>query len=135
MSDTTTESRLALDDVIERIAATTFDTTLFTVYTNTRRAQQRAVKGQYPHLVVVGKVSQRVEMVGMVETAESLHNLDAAARRWRTLELLQAAIYLYVPCGHCADARTLCLRERLRVSDFRHYWVDDEGLQVQKCFA
>lgn len=135
MSDTTTAPQLALDDVIARLAATAFDTTRFTVYTNTRRAQPRAVKGQYPHLVVVGKVSQRVEMVGMVETAESLHNLEAAARRWRTLEPLQAAIYLYVPRGHCADARTLCLRERIRVSDFRHYWVDDAGFQVQKCFA
>jgi hypothetical protein len=135
MSQATTASTLSRDDVIERIAATAFDTTIFTVYTNTKRAQQRAVKGQYPHLVVVGKVSQRVEIVGMVETADSLHDLEAAARRWRTLEPLQAAIYLYVPHGYGAEARTLCLRQHLRVSDFRHYWVDDAGLHLQKCFA
>jgi hypothetical protein len=135
MSEMTTTSTVSLDDLVERIAEKTFDTRLFTVYTNTKRAQRRAVKGRYPHLVVVGKVSQRVEMVGMVETAESLHDFAAAARRWRTLELLQAAMYLYVPQGFCADARTLCLRERIRISDFRHYWADDDGLHVEKCFA
>jgi hypothetical protein len=135
MSESTTASTISHDDVVERIAQTAFDTRLFTVYTNTKRAQQRAVKGQYPHLVVVGKVSQRVEMVGMVETVDSLHHLAAAAKRWQTLEPLQAAMYLYVPRGYCADARTLCLRECIRISDFRHYWMEDAGLQVQKCFA
>jgi hypothetical protein len=135
MSETMTDPTISLDDLIERIAATTFNTGLFAVYTNTKRAQRQAVKGQYPHLVVVGKMSQRVEMVGMVETAESLHNLEAAARRWRALEPLQAARYLYVPRGHGADARTLCLREGIHISDFRHYWMDDTELQVQKCFA
>jgi hypothetical protein len=135
MSEMTTTSTVSLDDLVERIAEKTFDTRLFTVYTNTKRAQRRAVKGRYPHLVVVGKASQRVEMVGMVETADSLHNFAAAARRWRALEPLQAAMYLYVPRGFCADARTLCLRERIRISDFRHYWTDDEGFHVEKCFA
>jgi len=126
---------VSLDALIERIATTAFNTELFTVYTNTRRVQQRAVKGQYPHLVVVGNVSRRVEMVGMVETIETLNNLDAAARRWRTLEPLQAAAYLYVPRYHGADARTLCLRDHIRLSDFRHYWEDDNGFHVEKCFA
>jgi hypothetical protein len=129
------DGSLSLEDLIERIAETAFNTSVFTVYTNTKRAQQRAVKGQYPHLVGVGKVSQRVEIVGMVETGESLRDLDAAARRWRALEPLQAAVYLYVPRGCGTDARALCLRERIRVSDFRHYWMDEEGLHVQKCFA
>ncbi|MGQ4810048.1 hypothetical protein NKDENANG_03493 [Candidatus Entotheonellaceae bacterium PAL068K] len=135
MSPATTENTMSVDDVIERIAATAFSPETFAVYTNTRRAQQRAVKGQYPHLVVVGKTSQRVEMVGLVETAASLHGRQAAAKRWRTLEPLQAATYLYVPRGYGADARTLCLRERLPISDFRHYWLDDEGFHVAKCFA
>jgi hypothetical protein len=135
MNEATTASTMSLDDLIERIAETACNTNVFTVYTNTKRAQHRAVKGQYPHLVVVGKVSQRVEMVGMVETAESLHDLRAAARRWQALEPLQAAMYLYVPHGYGTDARALCLREHIRISDFRHYWVDDEGLHVQKCFA
>ncbi len=135
MSDATTATTLSQDEIIERLAQTAFNTNLFTVYANTRQTQQRPVKGQYPHLVVIGKTSQRVEIVGMVETVESLHDPQAAARRWRTLEPLQAAIYLYVPRGHCADARTLCLREGIRVSDFRHYWVDETGLHVQKCFA
>jgi hypothetical protein len=129
------DSSVLHDDLIVRIAETTFDTQLFTVYTNTKRTQTRAVKGRYPHLVVVGKVSQHVEMVGMVETVETLHDLDAAARRWHTLEPLQAAMYLYVPRGHCADARTLCLREHIRISDFRHYWFDNDGFHVHKCFA
>ena len=72
MSKTTTQNAMSLDDLIERIAATAFNTTLFTVYTNSKRVQHRAVKGQYPHLVVVGKVSARVEMVGMVETRISI---------------------------------------------------------------
>ena len=135
MSEATTENTTSLDNAIERIAATTFSPDIFTVYTNTRSAQHRAVKGQYPHLVVVGKVSQRVEIVGLVETAASLHGMEAAAKRWRTLESLQAAAYLYVPRGACAEARTLCLRERLPISDFRHYWVDGEGFHVEKCFA
>jgi hypothetical protein len=135
MSETTTQHAVSLDDVIERIAVTAFNTALFTVYTNTKRAQHRAVKGQYPHLVVVGKVSARVEMVGMVESAATLHNLDAAARRWQTLEPLQAAAYLYVPRNYGADARTRCLRDNIRISDFRHYWEDDDGFHVEKCFA
>ena len=136
MSEATTAPSLSHDELTERIAARTIDTTRFTVYTNTKRAQTRAVKGQYPHIVAVGKGSHRVEMVGMVETAESLHNLASAARRWRTLAPLQAAMYLYVPKGHCADARTLCLRELIRISDFRHYWFDEDGqLHVEKCFA
>jgi hypothetical protein len=135
MSEATIDSSVLLDDLIARIAETAFDTQRFTVYTNTKRAQTRAVKGHYPHLVVVGKVSQRVEMVGMVETAETLHDLDAAARRWRVLDPLQAAIYLYVPRGHCVDARALCLRERIHISDFRHYWFDDDGFHIHKCFA
>ncbi len=135
MNQATTENAMSLDDAIERIATTAFNMAIFAVYTNTRRAQQRAVKGQYPHLVVVGKTSQRVEMVGLVETAASLHGMEAAAKRWRTLAPLQAAAYLYVPRGSCADARTLCLRELLHISDFRHYWLDDEGFHVTKCFA
>jgi hypothetical protein len=135
MSETTTASPISHDEVVERIAQHAFDTRLFTVYTNTKRAQPRAVKGQYPHLVVVGKVSQRVEIVGMVETADSLHDATAAARRWRPLALLQAAMYLYVPRGYCTEARALCLRELIRISDFRHYWTDEDGLHVQKCFA
>ena len=135
MRETIVQPALSLDALIERIAATAFNMALFTVYTNTRHAQQRAVKGQYPHLVVVGNVSRRVEIVGMVETVETLHNLAAAARRWRTLEPLQAAAYLYVPRQHGADARTLCLRDHIRMSDFRHYWEDDDGFHVEKCFA
>jgi hypothetical protein len=135
MPETTIDSSIFLDDLIARIAETTFDTQRFTVYTNTKRTQTRPVKGRYPHLVVVGKVSRRVEMVGMVETAETLHNLEAAARRWKTLDPLQSAMYLYVPRGHCAEARTLCLRQGVRISDFRHYWFDDNGFHVEKCFA
>jgi hypothetical protein len=117
------------------IAERAFDTHIFTVYTNSQRALQRPVKGQYPHLVAVGKVDQRVEIVGMVETVESLHDLDTAARRWRSLEHLQAAIYLYVPRGYCTDARALCLRQHIHISDFRHYWFEDEELHVTRCFA
>jgi hypothetical protein len=135
MSETMTASALSHDEVIERIAQQAIDSNIFTVYTNTQRAQTRAVKGHYPHIVGTGRVSKRVEFVGMVETAERLHDLAAAARRWRTLERLQAAMYLYVPKGYCADARALCLRETIRISDFRHYWFDDEGLHVEKCFA
>ena len=135
MSATTPDPAIAHDDLVVRLAEHAFDRRIFTVYTNTQRALQRSVKGQYPHLVAVGKVDQRVEMVGMVETVESLHDLDAAARRWRPLEHLQAAMYLYVPRGYCADARTLCLRQRLHISDFRHYWFEDEALHVARCFA
>jgi hypothetical protein len=135
MSETAIASAVSHDDLVERIAEKAFDTRLFMVYTNTKRAQRRGVKGCYPHLVAVGKVSQQVEMVGMVETADSLHDFAAAARRWRTLEPLQAAMYLYVPRGYCTEARALCLRKRLRISDFRHYWMDDAGLHVEKCFA
>ncbi len=135
MSEATTASSVSHDDVIERIAQQAIDTAIFTVYTNTRRAQQRAVKGQYPHIVGIGKTSQRVELVGIVETAESLHHLDAAVRRWRTLAPLQAAMYLYVPKGYCADARTLCLRKTIHMSDFRHYWLDEDSLHLEKCFA
>ena len=135
MSQTTTQNAVSLDDLIERIAATAFNTELFTVYTNTKRVQQRAVKGQYPHLMVVGKVSARVEMVGMVETVETLHNLDAAARRWRTLEPLQAAAYLYVPRNYAPDVRARCRRDKIRISDFRHYWEDASGFHLEKCFA
>jgi hypothetical protein len=135
MSEATAAISLSHDELTERIAAH-IDTTHFTVYTNTKRAQMRPVKGQYPHIVAVGKGNQLVEIVGMVETAESLHNLAVAARRWCTLAPLQAAIYLYVPKGYCADARALCLRELIRISDFRHYWFDEEGqLRVEKCFA
>jgi hypothetical protein len=136
MSEATTAISLSHDELTERIATHTIDPTHFTIYTNTKRAQTRPVKGQYPHIVAVGKGNQLVEMVGMVETAESLHNLAAAARRWRPLAPLQAAMYLYVPKGYCADARALCLRELIRISDFRHYWFDEEGrLHVEKCFA
>jgi hypothetical protein len=135
MSETTLDMAITHDDLVARIAERAFDTRIFTVYTNTRRALQRPVKGQYPHIVAVGKVDQRVEMVGMVETAESLHDLDPAARRWRALEHLQAAIYLYVPRGYCTDARALCLRQQIRVSDFRHYWFEGEELRVTRCFA
>jgi hypothetical protein len=134
MSDTTLATAITHDDLVARIAERAFDTHIFTVYTNTQRALQRSVKGQYPHLVAVGKVDQRVEMVGMVETVESLHNLDAAARRWCSLEHLQAALYLYVPRGYCTDARTLCLRQHIRISD-RHYWFEGEELHVTRCFA
>ncbi len=135
MSEATTAGALSQDDLIERIAREAIDASIFNAFTNNSRAQQRAVKGQYPHIVGVGKTSERVEMVGMVETAESLHNLDAAARRWRTMDRLQAAMYIYMPKGYCADARTLCLRETIRVSDFRHYWLDDDGLHLERCFA
>ena len=135
MSEATLDTAIAHDELVARIAKRAFDTRIFTVYTNTQRALQRPVKGQYPHLVAVGKVDQRVEIVGMVETVESLHDLDAAARRWRALEHLQAAVYLYVPRGYCTDARALCLRQRIRISDFRHYWFEDEELHVTRCFA
>jgi hypothetical protein len=135
MSETTLDTAIAHDALVARIAERAFDTHIFTVYTNTQRALQRPVKGQYPHLVAVGKVDQRVEMVGMVETVERLHDLDAAARRWRALEHLQAAIYLYVPRGYCTDARTLCLRQHIHISDFRHYWFEGEELHVTRCFA
>ena len=147
MSDTALATAMSHDELVARIAERAFDTRIFTVYTNTQRSLQRPVKDQYPHIVALGKVDQRVEMVGMVETAESLHDLDAAARRWRTLEHLQAAMYLYVPRGYCTDARALCLRQHIRISDFRHYWFEgDEGpdgptptqsrqLHVERCFA
>ena len=111
------------------------NTNIFTIYTNTGRALQRPVKDQYPHLVAVGRVSRKVEIVGMVETDDSLRDLDAAMRRWRALEHLQAAAYLYVPRGRGADARTLCLRETVHISDFRHYWFDGETLCLARCFA
>jgi hypothetical protein len=135
MSAATTANEISHDEWIERIVARAIDASIFTAYINNRRVQQRAVKGQYPHIVGVGNTSQRVEMVGMVETAKSLHDLDAAARRWRPLDRLQAAIYLYVPKGYCADARALCLRQTIRVSDFRHYWLDADGLHIERCFA
>jgi hypothetical protein len=135
MSETTTASPIAFEDLVARLAAEAFDSRIFIVYTNTGQALQRPVKGQYPHLVAVGKVEQRVEMVGIVETEESLHDLEAAARRWRALEHLQAAIYLYVPRGSCPDARALCLRKKIPVSDFRHYWFADGHLHVTRCFA
>jgi hypothetical protein len=136
MSEATIAPSVSHDELTERIATHTLDTTRFTVYTNTKRAQTRAVKGQYPHIVAMGKRSHLVEIVGMVETTESLNNLASAARRWRTLAPLQAATYLYVPKGYCADARTLCLRELIRISDFRHYWFAEDGqLHVEKCFA
>ena len=135
MSDTLLDTAMTHDELVARIAECAFDTRLFTVYTNTQRALQRPVKGQYPHIVAVGKVDQQVEIVGMVETAESLHDLEAAGRRWRSLEHLQAAMYLYVPRGSCTDARTLCLRQGIRISDFRHYWYEGEELHVTRCFA
>ena len=125
----------ALEDLVERIASQAFDTTIFKIYTNTTRDLQRPVKDQYPHLVAVGRVSQKVEIVGMVETDASLQDLDAAMRRWRALEHLQAATYLYVPRGRGADARTLCLRETVRISDFRHFWFEDQNLCLERCFA
>ena len=124
-----------LEDLIERIASQAFDANIFTIHTNTGRALQRPVKDQYPHLVAVGRVSRKVEIVGMVETDDSLRDLDAAMRRWRALEHLQAAAYLYVPRGRGADARTLCLRETVHISDFRHYWFDGETLCLERCFA
>jgi len=129
------DTAMAHDELVARIAARAFDPRIFTVYTNTQRVLQRPVKGQYPHLVAVGKVDQRVEVVGMVETVESLHDLDVAARRWRPLEHLQAAMYLYVPRGYCTDARALCLRQHIRISDFRHYWFEGDALHVERCFA
>ena len=133
--NTATTRPVILEDLIERIASQAFDASIFTLYTNTARALQRPVKDQYPHLVAVGRVSQKVEIVGMVETDDSLHDLDAAMRRWRALEHLQAAAYLYVPNGRGADARTLCLRETVRISDFRHYWFDGDTLRLERCFA
>lgn len=124
-----------LEDLIERIASQAFDTNIFTIYTNTGRTLQRPVKDQYPHLVAIGRVSQKVEIVGMVETDESLRDLNAAMRRWRALAHLQAATYLYVPRGRGADARTLCLRETVLISDFRHYWFDSETLCLERCVA
>ena len=135
MSEATLDTAMTHDDLVTRIAGRAFDRNIFTVYTNTQRSLQRPVKGQYPHLVAVGKVDQRVEMVGMVETVERLHDLDAAARRWRALEHLQAAIYLYVPRGYCTDARALCLRQHIHISDFRHYWFEGAELHVTRCFA
>ncbi len=135
MSETMPGTAITHDDLVARIAAQAFDTRLFTVYTNTQRTLQRPVKGQYPHLVAVGAVDQRVAIVGMVETVESLHDLEAAARRWHPLEHVQAAMYLYVPRGYCADARTLCLRQHIRISDFRHYWFTGLVLHVERCFA
>jgi hypothetical protein len=134
MSAPTADTTMTHDELVARIAQA-FDTHIFTVYTNTQRTLQRSVKGQYPHLVAVGKVDQRVEIVGMVETVEGLQDLDAAARRWRPLAALQAAMYLYVPRGYCTDARTLCLRQGIRISDFRHYWCEDDTLHVERCFA
>ena len=131
----TTTRPVILEDLIERIASQAFDTNIFTIHTNTGRALQRPVKDQYPHLVAVGRVSGKVEIVGMVETDDSLRDLGAAIRRWRALEHLQAAAYLYVPRGRGADARTLCLRETVRISDFRHYWFDGETLCLERCFA
>lgn len=131
----TTTYPAALEDLVDRIASEAFNTSIFTVYTNTARALQRPVKDQYPHLVAVGRVSGKVEIVGMVETDVSLQDLDAAMRRWRSLEHLQAAVYLYVPRGRGADARTLCLRENTRVSDFRHFWFEGETLCLERCFA
>jgi hypothetical protein len=135
MSEATLDTAMTHDDLVGRIAERAFDRNIFTVYTNTQHSLQRPVKGQYPHLVAVGKVDQRVEMVGMVETVERLHDLDAAARRWSTLEPLQAAIYLYVPRGYCTEARALCLRQHIRISDFRHYWFEGDELHVTRCFA
>lgn len=134
MNGTTTRP-VILEDLIERIAFEAFDTNVFTVYTNTGRALQRPVKDHYPHLVAVGRVSQQVEIVGMVETDESLRDLDAAMWRWRVLEHLQAAAYLYVPRGRGADAHTLCRRGTIRISDFRHYWFDGETLYLERCLA
>ena len=64
MSETTLDTVITHDDLVARIAKQAFDTQIFTVYTNTQRTLQRPVKGQYPHLVAVGKVDQRVEVVG-----------------------------------------------------------------------
>lgn len=135
MSTMPPATAMSHDELVARLAALAFDTRIFTVYTNTQRTLQRPVKGQYPHLVAVGKVDQEVEIVGMVETVESLHDLDTAARRWRPLEPLQAAVYLYVPRGYCTDARALCLRQGIRISDFRHYWFEGDALHVERCFA
>lgn len=134
MNGTTTRVA-ALEDLIDRISSQAFDTRIFTVYTNTARDLQRPVKDQYPHLVAVGRVSDKVEIVGMVETDDTLHDLNAAMRRWRALEHLQAAAYLYVPRGRGADARTLCLRETVRISDFRHFWFEGDALCLERCFA
>jgi hypothetical protein len=135
MSEAALDTAMTHDDLVAHIAERAFDRNIFTVHTNTQRSLQRPVKGQYPHIVAVGKVDQRVEMVGMVETVERLHDLDAAARRWRSLEHLQAAIYLYVPRGYCTDARALCLRQHIHISDFRHYWFEGAELHVTRCFA
>jgi hypothetical protein len=135
MSEATSEPMRSQDDLIEQIARQTVNEAIFDVYINTRKQQQRAVKGQYPSIVAVGRTSKRVEFVGMVETTQSLHNFYAAGQRWRVMAPLQAGMYIYVPKGYCADARTLCLRETIHISDFRHYWFDDDGLHVEKCFA
>jgi hypothetical protein len=71
MSDTT--PAMSHHDLVTRIAARAFDPRLFTIYTTTQRVLQRPVKGRYPHLVAVGHVAQRVEIVGVVETVESLY--------------------------------------------------------------
>ena len=131
----TTMRVAALGDLIDRIASQAFDTRIFAIYTNTARDLQRPVKDQYPHLVAVGRVSRKVEIVGMVETDDTLQDLNAAMRRWRALEHLQAAAYLYVPKGRGADARTLCLRETVRISDFRHFWFEGDALCLERCFA
>ncbi len=134
MTQATTEHLLSLEEVTEQLATRVFNPQVYTVYTNTTQTKNRAVKGYYPHLVAVGKVSQRVEIVGLVETAETLHDQQAAMERWRTLTQLQAASYLYVPKGSCPEVRALCLQAQIPISDFRHYWFDEDGFHVQKCF-
>lgn len=134
MSETATAQTPSLETCIREIAAKAFNAQVYTVYTNTDHLRQRAVKGHYPHLVAVGNVSRRVEIVGLVETPDTLHDEAAALQRWRTLTQLQAASYLYLPREHCAAVRALCLQAKIPISDFRHYWFDEDGLHVQKCF-
>jgi hypothetical protein len=84
MSDTTPAR--SHHDLVTRMAARAFAPRRCTVSTTTPRALQRPVTGQYPRLMAVGRVAQRVAIVGMVETVERLYDLKAAARRWRPLE-------------------------------------------------
>ncbi|GIX45888.1 MAG: hypothetical protein KatS3mg131_0099 [Candidatus Tectimicrobiota bacterium] len=78
MSETATAQTPSLETCIREIAAKAFNAQVYTVYTNTDHLRQRAVKGHYPHLVAVGNVSRRVEIVGLVETPDTLHDEAAA---------------------------------------------------------
>jgi hypothetical protein len=81
--------------LVTRMAARAFAPRLCTVSTDTQRECQRPVKGQYPRLVAVGHVDQRVDIVGIVEAVENLYALKAAARRWLLWSTDRLPWYLY----------------------------------------